>query len=306
VRKLKGIILLILITVFSISAAACGGQNQGEGGNTLTGSIRADGSSTVGPLTQTMAEEFNLENREIQISVGTSGTGGGFKKFVTGETDINNASRKVKDEEVVKAKENGIEMEEFEVAYDSIAIVVNTENTWLDNITVEELKKIWEPDSKVMLWSDVNPAWPKEEIKLYGPGTDSGTFEYFTEAVNHKAKAIRTDFTASEDDNVLVQGVSGDKYSMGYFGVAFYEENSDKLKLVKVNGVEPKLENVMNKTYTPLSRPLYVYVSKDSLQRPEVKEFMKFYLTNAKELVADVGYFPLEDAKYQEGLNKVK
>jgi phosphate transport system substrate-binding protein len=306
-KKIKGIVLSLLITIFAMSAAACGGQNQGGNQESaLAGTIKADGSSTVGPITQAIAEEFNIENPNVQITVGTSGTGGGFKKFIAGETDINDASRKVKDEELAKAKENGIEMVEFEVAYDGIAIVVNKENTWLDNITVEELKKIWEPNSKVKNWSDVNPAWPKEAIKLYGPGTDSGTFEYFTEAVNGEAKAIRTDFTASEDDNVLVQGVSGDKFSMGYFGAAFYEENTDKLKLVKVNGVEPTLETVMNKTYKPLSRPLFVYVSKKSLERPEVKEFMNFYLTNATDLVGDVGYFPLEDAKYEEGLNKIK
>jgi phosphate transport system substrate-binding protein len=302
-RKFKGVILSILVIVLSMAAVACGGQNQSSG---LTGTIRVDGSSTVGPITQAIAEEFSLENREVRTTVGTSGTGGGFKKFIAGEIDINDASRHVKKEELAKAKENGIEMLEFEVAYDGIAIVVNKENTWLDNITTEELKKIWEPNSKVNLWSDVNPAWPKETIKLYGPGTDSGTFEYFTEAINEKAKAIRTDFTASEDDNVLVQGVSGDKFAMGYFGAAFYEENAEILKLVKVNGVEPNKETVMNKTYKPLSRPLLVYVSKKSLERPEIKEFMRFYLTYAKELVGDVGYFPLEDAKYQEGLSKIK
>jgi phosphate transport system substrate-binding protein len=306
-RKFKGLILSLLIIALAITATACGGQNQREEQKTaLIGSIKADGSSTVGPITQAVAEEFSVEYPEVEVTVGTSGTGGGFKKFVIGETDINNASRKVKDEEFGKAKENGIEMVEFEVAYDGIAIVVNKENTWLENITIEELKKIWEPDSKVKFWSDVNPAWPKEAIKLYGPGTDSGTFEYFTEAVNGKAKAIRTDFTASEDDNVLVQGVSGDKFAMGYFGVAFYEENNDKLKIIKVNGVEPTLETVMDKTYQPLSRPLFVYVSKKSLERFEVKEFMNFYLANAKGLVGDVGYFPLEDIKYQEGLNKLK
>jgi phosphate transport system substrate-binding protein len=305
-RRLKGLILSLLIAVFIVPAVACGGQQGGEQKAALKGTIKVDGSSTVGPITQAVAEEFKSQYPDVEVSVGVSGTGGGFKKFVVGETDINDASRKVKQEELDKAKANNIDMEEFEVAYDGIAIVVNKENDWVDNITVEELKKIWEPNSKVKLWSDVNPAWPKQPIKLYGPGTDSGTFEYFTEAINGKAKAIRTDFTASEDDNVLVQGVAGDKYAMGYFGIAYFEENQDKLKALKVNGVAPTAETVTNKTYKPLSRPLYIYVNKKSFERPEVKEFIKFYLTKAKDLVKDVGYFPLEDAKYQEGLNKIK
>ncbi|EYE88921.1 phosphate ABC transporter substrate-binding protein [Fervidicella metallireducens AeB] len=298
---MKRLFLISLVAVFALSMVACSGKKA-----SLTGNIKVDGSSTVYPITQAIAEEFKKANPDLNIAVGTSGTGGGFKKFVVGETDINDASRKVKDEEAAKAKENNIEMLELEVAYDGIAVVVNKDNTWVSDITVEELKKIWEPNSTVKLWSDVRPEWPKEPIKLYGPGTDSGTFDYFTEKVNGKEKAIRTDFTASEDDNVLVQGVAGDKYAMGYFGLAYFEENADKIKALKINGVEPTVDTVKNGTYKPLSRPLYIYVANKSLERPEVKEFVKFYLEKAKELVTEVGYIPLEDSKYQDGLNKIK
>lgn len=302
-RRFKGIIAVALIAVFSLSLAACSKGKEEKG---LTGTVKADGSSTVGPITQAIAEEFNRENRNVNITVGISGTGGGFKKFTAGETDLSNASRKIKPEEVAKAKSNGIDIVELEVAYDGIAIVVNKENTWAKDLTADELKKMWEPDSKVKLWSDVRPEWPKEAIKFYSPGTDSGTFEYFTEAINKEAKKIRTDITASEDDNVLVTGVAGDKYAIGYFGLSYYEENMDKLNIVKVNGVEPSIETVKNGTYKPLSRPLYVYVNKKSLSRPEVKAFMEYYLDNAKNLVGDVGYIPLEDEKYEAGKNKLK
>lgn len=302
-RRFKGIIAVALIAVFSLSLAACSKAKEEKG---LTGTVKADGSSTVGPITQAIAEEFNRENRNVNITVGISGTGGGFKKFTAGETDLSNASRKIKPEEVAKAKSNGIDIVELEVAYDGIAIVVNKENTWAKDLTADELKKMWEPDSKVKLWSDVRPEWPKEAIKFYSPGTDSGTFEYFTEAINKEAKKIRTDITASEDDNVLVTGVAGDKYAIGYFGLSYYEENMDKLNIVKVNGVEPSIETVKNGTYKPLSRPLYVYVNKKSLSRPEVKAFMEYYLDNAKNLVGDVGYIPLEDEKYEAGKNKLK
>lgn len=306
-KNFRKVILTALIGIFTLSAAACssrGGENTSE----LTGTIKADGSSTVGPITQAVAEEFNIEYRDVQITVGISGTGGGFKKFVAGETDLQNASRKVKQEELDQAKANGIEMTEFEVAYDGIAIVVNKENTWAADMTTDELKKMWEVNSTVKLWSDIRAEWPKEPIKFYSPGTDSGTFEYFTEAINEsKKKEIRQDrLTTSEDDNVLVTGVSGDKYAIGYFGLAYYEENADKLNLVKVNGIAPSAETVIDGTYKPLSRPLYIYLNNKSLQREEMKTFMKYYLENVKNLVGDVGYIPLEDAKYTEGLSKIK
>lgn len=309
-KNLKKVILTAVIGIVTLSTAACtsgGGAKPEENKPVLTGTIKADGSSTVGPITQAVAEEFNSEYRDVNITVGISGTGGGFKKFVVGETDIQDASRKVKQEELDQAKSNGIEMTEFEVAYDGIAIVVNKENTWAADMTTEELKKMWEPGSTVKLWSDIRPEWPKEPIKFYSPGTDSGTFEYFTEAINEKAKEIRQDgLTTSEDDNVLVTGVAGDKYAIGYFGLAYFEENADKLNLVKVNGVAPSTETVIDGTYKPLSRPLYIYVNNKALEREEVKTFMKYYIENVKDLVADVGYIPLEDAKYTEGLNKLK
>lgn len=298
-KSLKKIVFYVLTAIFAISAVAC------SGGNSLKGTVKADGSSTVGPITQAVAEDFRNTNKDVEVTVGVSGTGGGFKKFYAGETDINNASRKIKQEEIDKAKENKIDMTEFEVAYDGIAIVVNKNNTWLDSITKEELKKIWDKDSTVKTWNEVNPAWPNKPIKLYGPGIDSGTFDFFTEHINGKEKRIRPDFTASEDDNVLVQGVSGDEGAMGYFGVAYYEENKDKIKLVKLEEIEPTLETVQSLKY-PLARPLYIYVNNKSLEKPEVKAFIRFYLENAKELVTSVGYFPLQDEKYQNGLNKIK
>ncbi|WP_027308853.1 PstS family phosphate ABC transporter substrate-binding protein [Caloramator sp. ALD01] len=300
--KAKKFMTLAVTAILFLSMVSCAGQKS----KSLSGTVKIDGSSTVYPITQAVAEEFKKENQGVEITVGVSGTGGGFKKFVVGETDINDASRKVKQEEIDKAKANGIEMTEIQVAFDGIAVVVNKQNDWAKDMTVEELKMIWDKDSKVQYWSDVRPEWPKEKIKLYGPGTDSGTFEYFTEEINGKAKQIRADYTASEDDNVLVQGVAGDKYAMGFFGLAYYEENMDKLNIVKINGVEPTLETVKNGTYKPLSRPLFIYVSNKALERAEVKEFVKFYLTKGKDLVKEVGYIPMEDSRYQEELNKIK
>ncbi len=300
-RKLRGLVSIALVATLALTAVGCSKKD----GSGLTGEIKIDGSSTVAPVSQVVSEYFNEEHRDVRVSVGTSGTGGGFKKFYAKEIDINDASRAIKEEEAELCKKNNVKLEEFEVAYDGIAIAVNPENDWVDDITTEELKKIWEPGSKVKTWKDVNPAWPDKEIKLYGPGTDSGTFDYFTEAVNGKSKAIRTDFTASEDDNVLVQGIANDKYAMGYFGAAFYEENSDKIKALKVNGVELNAETIMNKTYTPLSRPLYIYVNTESLQRPEVHEYLQYYMTKVKEFITEVGYYPLEDKKYDDNLNKV-
>lgn len=282
-----------------------------ENASKLTGTIKVDGSSTVFPITEAAAEEFRAVQPDVQVTVGVSGTGGGMKKFTAGEIDIADASRPIKDSEAAAAKEKGIDYVEIPVAYDGLSVVVNKENTFVDKFTVEELKKIWEPNSKVKLWSDVRPEWPKEEIKLYGPGTDSGTFEYFTEAIVGEAKKSRADYTASEDDNVLVQGIAGDKNSLGYFGYAYYEENADKLKLVPIdsgdgNAVLPSAESIKDGSYKPLSRPLFIYLNKASLQKPEVKEFAKFYIENAPDLVKSVFYVPLEEAKYQEALSKLQ
>ncbi len=286
-----------------VAAVACGGeQGRIEGESGLTGAVRIDGSSTVFPVTEAVAEEFQIENRGVRVTVGISGTGGGFKKFCAGETDISDASRPIKESERELCAEAGIEPIQLTVAYDGLAVMVNPANDFAACLTVDELKRIWEPGSTVTTWQDVRPEWPAEEIKLYGPGTDSGTFDYFTEAIVGEEDASRPDFTASEDDNVLVQGIAGDPYALGYFGYAYYAENTDKLKLVAVDGrngcVEPNDETVQNGTYTPLSRPLFIYVKETALARPEVEAFVEYYLNNASLLVPQVGYVALAPERY--------
>lgn len=260
----------------------------------LTGSIESDGSSTVGPITEAVTEEFVKQAAGVEVAVNISGTGGGFKRFCAGETDIQNASRAIKDEEAALCAEAGVEWYEFEVAYDGIAVVVNPAADFLDCITVDQLKQIWQPGSTVDSWNDVNPEWPDQPISLYGPGTDSGTYDYFTDEVNGEEGVSRDDYTPSEDDNVLVQGVAGDENALGFFGLAYYEQNADKLKLLAVDGgtgcVQPSIETVQDGTYAPLSRPLFVYVKADSLTRPEVQEFMRFYLAEVPNLAEEVGY----------------
>lgn len=260
--------------------------------------VRVDGSSTVFPISEAVAEEFGRKNKDVRVTVGTSGTGGGFKKFVLGEIDINNASREIKDSEAKLAKDHKIAYIKLPIAYDGISLVVNKKNTWVDYFTVEELNKIWKPGSKVKTWADIRPTWPKEKIILYGPGTDSGTFDFFTEAINGKSQASRNDFTQSEDDNVLVQGVQGDKNSLGYFGFAYYEENMDKLKAVPVKvgtaeAVTPSFEAIKSGKYKPLSREVYIYVSKPSANKDEVVKFVNFYMEEGAPLVKEVGYIPL-------------
>lgn len=292
--------------------AGCGGSSTSEGGakagSKLSGSISIDGSSTVYPISEAVAEEFMKENPDVRVSVGTSGTGGGFKKFVAGETDISDASRPIQIEEMELAKKNGIEFIELPVAYDGLSVVVHKDNDFVDYLTVDELKRIWEPGSKVQYWSDVRPNWPKEKIRLFGPGTDSGTYDYFTEAVVGEQKKCRPDFQPSEDDNVLVQGVSGEKYALGYFGYAYYAENADKLKVVPIDGgkgpITPTEETIRNGQYTPLARPLFIYVSTKAAERPEVQAFIKFYMQNAEKLVAEVKYVPLPASVYQIALQR--
>ncbi|MFV8224448.1 PstS family phosphate ABC transporter substrate-binding protein [Christiangramia aquimixticola] len=287
---------------------ACGNNkgNKNEEGGTIT----VDGSSTVYPITEAVAEEFRAEKPKVNVTIGVSGTGGGFQKFSRGETDISDASREIKQKEADLAKENNIDFVELEVAYDGLAVVINPENDWAKSFTVEELKKIWEPaaQGKVMKWNQINPEWPNEEIHLFGPGVASGTFDYFTEAIVGEGGASRGDFTASEDDNVLVQGVAGDKFGLGFFGLAYYEANSDKLELAAVDGgngpVIPTAETVNDGTYKPLSRPLFIYVSSKAVQDPTVVDFVNFYLKEAGSLAKDVGYFPLTDAEYAEQKSK--
>lgn len=268
-----------------------------------------DGSSTVFPITEAVAEEYQRANSVSNVTVGVSGTGGGFKKFLAGEVDVVNASRPIKASELEFSQMSDISFVELPIAYDALSIVVNKKNTWVDHLTVSELKKIWSPESqgKVMKWSDVRAGFPDKPIRLFGPGTDSGTFDYFTEVINGKEDASRGDYTSSEDDNVIVKGVEGDEGALGYFGVAFYEANKTRLKVVPVDDERPEngagaqlptSENVLKASYSPLARPLFIYVRSSSLDKPEVANFVSFYLDNAKALSADVGYIPLPDALY--------
>jgi len=328
-RKPAGILVLVLM--LSAILAACGGGNSTTGSasgetnsngssaqqeeskttDALSGTIEIDGSSTVHPLTEAIAEEFGAANPDVRVPIGTGGTGAGFKRFATGEIAIANASRPIKDTEAEELKKNNVEYNEVLVAYDGLSVVVNPENDFVDKLTVDELKKIYEPNSKVKTWADVREGWPAEEIKIYSPGTDHGTFDYFTEAINGEAQSSRNDsqITFSADTNAVVQGVAGDKNSIGYFGFSFYEENQDKLKLVPIdNGtatVSPSMETIKDNSYAPLSRPLYIYVSKKEMERPEVKAFVDFYLENAGSLAGEVGFVPLQDEQYEEEKGKL-
>lgn len=275
--------------------------------------VRIDGSSTVYPVTEAVAEEFQAKNPNVKVTVGISGTGGGFKKFVRNEIDIADASRPISEKEMADAKANGIEFIELPIAFDALTVVVNKNNTWLKELTVADLKKMWEPDAqgKVTKWNQIRPEWPDTELKLYGAGSDSGTFDYFTEAVNGKSKASRGDYTASEDDNTLVQGVSTDKGGLGYFGYAYYYANQDKLRAVPIvnkagAAVLPSEATAHDGSYNPLSRPIFIYVNKKSLQtRPEVKRFVEFYLQNAATLIREVHYMPLPDSAYEKGASRI-
>jgi phosphate transport system substrate-binding protein len=268
----------------------------------LSGTVVADGSSTVGPITEAVAEEFASVASDVQVEVSISGTGGGFERFCNGETDIQDASRPIKDEEAAACAENGVDFYVFEVAYDGIAIVVNPENDFVSCLTVDQLKLMWQPVDPATNWNQIDPSFPDQPISLYGPGTSSGTFDYFTGEIVGEEGSSTTDYLPSEDDNQLVEGVAGDENALGYFGLAYYEQNADRLKLVGVDGgngcVEPTAETVRDLSYAPLSRPLYVYVNAESLRRPEIQEFMKFYIASARELVADVGYVPSPDDVY--------
>ncbi len=260
----------------------------------LSGTVTIDGSSTVAPITEAVAEEFQKVNQGVKVTVAIAGTGGGFKKFCNGETDMNDASRPIKDEEKAACTAKGVEYVELQVAIDGLSVLVNPQNTWVDCLTTAELKKIWDQGSTVKQWSDVRAGFPAEPINLFGPGADSGTFDYFTEVINGKAKQSRADYTQSEDDNALVTGIAGDKDALGYFGFAYFEANKDKLRLVPVDSgkgcVTPSLETIANGTYTPLSRPLFIYPSKSGLKRPEVAAFVKYFLDNVNSFVDEVGY----------------
>jgi phosphate transport system substrate-binding protein len=307
------------VATLALVLAACGGgddtdtdagtESTGDagsesGGEGLSGSINIDGSSTVAPLTQAAAELFNQENPDVRISVGISGTGGGFEKFCRGETDISDASRPIKDEEAAICEENGVVFDEFGIANDALTVVVNPANDWATCLTVEELNTIWAPESEgtVTSWADVRDGFPDEPLDLYGPGTDSGTFDYFTEEINGEAQASRTDFQPSEDDNQIVAGVQGATGATGYFGFSYFEENQDTVTGVEVDGgegcVAPSSEAVIDGTYTPLGRQLFIYPSQAALERPEVKAFVEFFIENNDAIVEAAAFVPLsEDQK---------
>lgn len=304
-RKINLILLTVIISMMFISCKKETKDDKVASNNTvLKGNIRIDGSSTVYPITEAIAEEFRAVHPKVKVTVGVSGTGGGFKKFSRGELDITNASRSIKGKEIKACKKNNIKYLSLDVAYDGLAVLVNPKNDWVDYITIEELRKLWHPDAqgKIMRWSQIRDGWPDEEIHLYGPGTASGTYDYFAEAVCGKGVGTRGDFTASEDDNVLVKGISGDKYGLGFFGLAYYNENKDKLKLVGVDGgkgvIKPTIETVSDGSYSPLSRPIFIYVSDKAAKRPEVQSFINFYLDNGAELSKEAGYIPLLKSEY--------
>ncbi|MDP2823718.1 MAG: PstS family phosphate ABC transporter substrate-binding protein [Sulfuritalea sp.] len=273
--------------------------------------IKIDGSSTVFPVTEAVAEDFQKAKKgSVRVTVGISGTGGGFKKFCRGEIDISDASRPILKKEMEDCAKAGIKYVELPIAFDALTVVVHPKNTWITQLTVAELKMMWEPGAqgKITKWNQVNPAWPDAPLKLFGPGADSGTFDYFTEAINGKAKSSRGDFTASEDDNVLVQGVSRDNNALGFFGFAYYDENKGKLKAVPIvnpkgKAVTPSIDAVMAGEYEPLARPIFIYVSAKSMDRPEVKEFVEFYLKHGGKLAKEVKYVPLGDADYKHAMD---
>ena len=300
-----------LTAICILFIVSCNTKSKNNASNiALEGNIKIDGSSTVFPITEAVAEEYRKDTPKVQITIGVSGTGGGFQKFGRGETDISNASRPIKESEIKLCEENKISYHGLMVAYDGMAILVNPKNDWVKDITVAELKKIWEPDAQntIMRWNQIRPEWPDAELHLYGAGTASGTYDYFTEVIVGKSGSSRGDFTASEDDNVLVQGIKGDVNALGFFGLAYYEENKESLKLVPVDGgsgpVFPTVETVSNNSYHPLSRPIYIYVNDDAVKRPEVIDFIKFYLSSAKFLSGEVGYVPLPDVLYKKEQDK--
>jgi phosphate transport system substrate-binding protein len=304
----------LVAAVLAVLTLACassqGGGDTGILATTLSGAVKIDGSSTVFPVTEAVAEEFQKRHRQVQVTVGISGTGGGFQKFCAKETDISDASRPISASERTACQNNGREYIEIPVAFDGLSVMVNPQNTWVTSMTVADLKKIWEPaaQGKTTRWNQVRPEWPDRPITLYGPGTDSGTFDYFTEVINGRAKDSRGDFTASEDDNVLVQGIAGDMNALGYFGYAYYVENKNRLKLVAVDGgkgpVLPSEQTINDGTYSPLSRPLFIYVARDAAQRPEVEEFVRFYLTEGRALVGQVGYVRLPEKVYDAAVRR--
>jgi phosphate transport system substrate-binding protein len=307
--QIKNKLVIAFLGTTLVALTACGNTSSDE---SLSGSVKVDGSSTVFPLTALAAEDFQVENSGVQVTVGSSGTGGGFEKFCRGETDANNASRPIKEEEVANCKANGVEYGELMVAVDALTVVVNKENTWPKCLTVEQLNAMWSADSTVDNWNQIDPSFPDETLKLFGPGTDSGTFDYFTKEINGEEGASRTDFTPSEDDNVIVQGVSASTGGLGYFGYTYYEENADKLNAVQIDSgsgcVYPNEQTVQSGEYVPLGRPLFVSTSVSALSRPEVKAFFQYYVENDADIAKSALFIALNDeqkAKLSADLDKI-
>jgi phosphate transport system substrate-binding protein len=304
-RKLASARRLTAVAALAVVlASACNTQSKTGGGEgDLSGAVKVDGSSTVFPITEAVAEEFRAEQPGVTVRVGQSGTGGGFEKFCNGETDISDASRSIEDDEMAACAKKNIEPVELKVAIDGLSVVVNKQNDFVQCMKVDELKKVWEPKSTVKTWKDIRPEWPADEIRLYGPGSDSGTFDYFTKEINGEESASRSDYSASEDDNILVQGVKGDKNALGYFGFSYLEANLDSIRAIGIDSgkgcVEPTKETIQAGTYTPLSRPLFIYASKQSLAKEHVKAFVEFFLDTVNTVLADVKYIPLPDADLQ-------
>jgi len=297
--------LFASIAILALVAAGCGGDESSS--ETIT----ADGSSTVGPFTTRAAEDFRVDNPDVHITVGISGTGGGFERFCVGETDISNASRAIDEDEAAICAENGIEYVDFQVATDALTNVVNPENDWATCLSVEQLNAIWKPGSKVSNWNQVDLSYPDVALKLYGAGTDSGTFDYFTDVINGEEGASRSDFSATEDDNVTVQGVSGDKGALGYFGYSYFEENQDKLKALEVDGgagcVAPSAQTAQDGSYTPLSRPLFMYVKTSALSdNPSLEDFMRYTLENEQTIAEQAQFVPLSQEQIDEQLQKLE
>jgi phosphate transport system substrate-binding protein len=315
---MRKLLVFAVCSALALGAAACGDDDDDDSGNgggggdssaELSGTIRVDGSSTVAPLTEAAAELFQAENPDVRVTVGTSGTGGGFEKFCAGETDISDASRAIEEDEVAICKKNNVAYEELQVANDGLTVVVNPGNDWASCLTVDELKKVWEPKSQVNNWSQVNPEFPDTELELFGAGTDSGTFDYFTEAINGEEGASRTDYNATEDDNVTVQGVQGSEGAMGYFGLSYAQQNPDAVKPVEIDGgdgcVAPSAETVQDGSYKPLSRPLFIYPSAEALKRPEVKAFVEFYLENQQQITEQALFVPMTEEQLAKSQDKV-
>lgn len=303
-RNFKSLMMSTMIGT-SLVLGACG-NDKATDTDQLSGSVSGDGSSTVAPITEALVEEYSAVQPDVRVTAGVSGTGGGFEKFIAGETDFSNASRPIKEEEAAKLKEAGIDYTELQIAYDGLSVVVNPENDWATDMTVEELRELWIENGTTKKWSDINPEWPDEEVIFYSPGTESGTYDYFDEVILEEENLVKS-ATLSEDDNVLVQGVKGDKNAIGFFGYAYYLANQDSINVVKINGIEPTNESIESGEYAPLSRPLYVYVKNSAVKENEaVYDFMKYSIENAGEMAEAVGYVRSPEEEYKKDLEALE